>query len=99
MTSTRQILGPVEPGKVEYVYGMTRTGEAIHAVPHISAKYSAKPMTRCGLRVKSMFGPKFGGAEGVQHPFRCYKCHDGIKRDDAEREQARAAVAEPEATR
>lgn len=64
-----------------YVYAMTKTGEAQHA-----AEYDGRAATRtvCGRKVASAYGPAFVGEQGIQHPWRCTKCHDSIQERAAE---------------
>ena len=62
-----------------FVYAQTRTGEAQHAaLVHEDGR--ASRTTECGRRVASTYGPAFTGEQGIQHPWRCDRCHNSIQK-------------------
>jgi hypothetical protein len=60
----------------EYLQGMTRTGEAVHAIAY------PLPQNRrslCGMRVTNQWGP-VQTAPTIQHPFGCDRCNAKLTR-------------------
>lgn len=61
-----------------YVYAMTRTGEAQHAV-EMYEDGSCSRTTACGRKGATFYGSPFPGERGIQHPWKCDSCDRAIR--------------------